>query len=138
MLRVYLAAPYRRKEEMRDYAIELRSLGIEVTSRWLDEPDKPTVQIPEVEPTILSVYAEHDVDDVITADVLVFFTDPSKQIIRAGRHVEFGMALALNIPILVVGLEHENIFHFLPEVQHFESWLQVRNELYSRYAHSMA
>lgn len=138
MLRVYLAAPYRQKEQIRNYAIELQSLGIIVTSRWLDEPDKPTVQLKEQDPSILREYAAHDVDDVATADVMVLWTDPTKTIVRQGRTLESGIALALNIPILVMGLEYENIFHYLPEFQHFETWLQVRNELYSRYAHSMA
>ena len=137
MLRVYLASPYGRKEDLRNYAIELQSLGMVVTSRWLDEPDKPTVQLHEVAHTTLREYATRDIDDVTTADVMVLFTDPTKTIIRAGRHVEFGMALALNIPILVVGLEHENIFHMLPEVKHFANWYQVRDELYKFYAHSM-
>ena len=75
------------------------------------------------------VYALRDIEDVRAADILVLFTDPTKTIFRAGRHVEFGMAIILGIPILVVGGEYENIFHHLPQVIHFSTWEKVKTHL---------
>jgi nucleoside 2-deoxyribosyltransferase len=83
-------------------------------------------------------YALQDVEDVKAADVLVFWTDPTKAIVRGGRHAEFGMAVILGIPILVVGKEHENIFHYLSDVTHFETWYDVREKLYETYVQKTA
>ena len=128
-MRVYLAAPYSRKTEINQYAAELRAGGIEVTSSWLDEPHKPTTQMHELTHEEHQQYAVQDVKDVQAANILVFFTDPTKAIIRAGRHVEFGIAVQRGIPIYVLGIEFENIFHHMPGVMHFDSWEKVRDLL---------
>lgn len=126
-MKVYLAAPYPMKDQINEYAAQLRALGIIVTSSWLDEPHKPTTQMHELTHEEHLVYAEQDVLDVFAADAMMFFTDPTKTIVRAGRHVEFGMVIAINklrgeMPIFVVGTEYENIFHHLPNVHHFATW----------------
>jgi len=132
-MRVYLAAPYQSKELIKSYAEELRLQGIEVTSSWLEEPHKPTTQMHELTHEEHQKYAVRDVKDVVDADVLVFHTEPTKTIVRAGRHVEFGIAVALgltrNMPILVVGGEYENIFHHLPQVIHFSTWEKAKETL---------
>lgn len=40
---------------------------------------------------------------------------------RGGRHVEYGIALALEKAVIVVGPQ-ENIFHLLPQVEHYPDW----------------
>ena len=136
-MRVYLAAPYQQKDEIRAYAEELRAGGVEVTSTWLDEPHKPTTQMHELTHEEHQGYALRDVRDVADADLLVLFTDPSKSIVRQGRTAELGMAIALGLtryyPILVVGLEYENIFHHLEIVRHFKSWTEVKEYLCKLY-----
>jgi nucleoside 2-deoxyribosyltransferase len=127
ILKVYLAAPFSRKDAINVYAAELRACGIEVTSRWLDENHLSSVQMTDLSPIEHQTYAVQDLDDVAKADILVLFTDPTKTIIRAGRHVEFGIAVGINLtlrpmPIFVVGNEHENIFHYLSQVRHYDSW----------------
>jgi nucleoside 2-deoxyribosyltransferase len=128
-MRVYLAAPYVKKDQINEYAAELRAGGIEVTASWLDEPHKPTTQMQELTHEEHQKYAIQDVKDVQAADILIFFTDPTKTIIRAGRHVEFGIAIHRRIPIYVVGEERENIFHHLPKVVHFKEWPLLREFL---------
>lgn len=126
-MKVYLAGPYQHKDSINVAAEQLRCLGIEVTSSWLEEPHKPTTQMQDLTHEEHLQYAERDVLDLIAADVFVLFADQTKSIIRAGRHVEFGMAVAINrlvepMPIFVVGPEYENIFHHLQEVKHFDCW----------------
>lgn len=117
-MKIYLASRYSTKEKMKEYAEDLRSTGIEVTSTWLEEPHGAGTQLKEVRDAELTGYAETDLVDVKRADWLVFFSvDPSIPIARGGRHVEFGYALGLEKNILVVGPK-ENIFHYLPVV-HF-------------------
>lgn len=43
------------------------------------------------------------------------------KISRGGRHVEFGMALAMDKRLVVVG-PRENVFHLLPAVEQFDTW----------------
>jgi hypothetical protein len=134
-MKVYLAAPYATKELMQERAEELRHLGIEVTSSWIDEPHKPSTQMHELTHEEHQQYALRDVEDVIAADVLVFHVDPTGKIVRAGRHVEFGMAVLINqlirgMPILVVGDAHENIFHHLPYVTHYATWEDLKSWLW--------
>lgn len=128
-MNVYLAAPFSQKDQINIYAAELRAGGIEVTSSWLNEPHPPTVQMPDLTHEDHQKYAIQDIKDVRAAEIMVLFTDPTKSIVRAGRHVEFGIAIERQMPILVVGLEHENIFHHAPRVMHFDSWEKVRDLL---------
>ena len=121
-MKVYLAAPYSAKDQIKKYDAELRAAGVNVVSSWLDEIHPPTTQMHDLSHEEHQQYAIQDVKDVQAADILVFFTDPTKTIIRAGRHVEFGIAVQRRIPIYVVGEDFENIFHHLPRVTHFESW----------------
>lgn len=132
-LKVYLAAPYVMKNEIIQRALELRAAGVTVTSSWLNEPHKPTTQMHELTHEEHQTYAIQDVNDVWAADVLVFQTDPTKTLIRAGRHVEFGIAIGIArtrpMPIFVIGDDRENIFHHLPQVTHFSSWGPLRDFL---------
>lgn len=128
-IKVYLAAPYGKKDYVKECAQELQNLGIEVTSSWLNEPHAPGTQMSELTPEQHQKYAMRDEIDVREADVFVFFTDPTGTIVRGGRHVEFGMAVILGKPICVVGNQRENIFHYLGGVIHFESWDAVKTYL---------
>lgn len=122
-MKVYLAAQFHQKDEINEYATQLRAAGIFVTSSWLDEPFAPNTQLGEVNETTRREYAQRDLLDIDEANLLVFFSIPDTQLFRrGGRHVEFGYALAKNIPILVVGPQ-ENIFHSLDDrVKHFAAW----------------
>jgi hypothetical protein len=128
-MRVYLAAPYQKKDLIKGYALELQAAGVGVTSSWLDEIHPPTIQMPDLSHEEHQKYALRDLQDIRAAQIFVLFTDPSKTVIRAGRHVEFGVAVERGIPIYVVGLERENIFHHLARVTHIETWEQVRDLL---------
>lgn len=122
-MRVYLAARFSRLPELNRYREELAELGIEVTSRWLDgghewvgTPDE------EIPPWEQARFAMEDLDDILAADLLVCFTEPSGEgPARGGRHVEMGFALALGKPILVVG-HYENVFYCLPSIMFMETW----------------
>ena len=127
-MRIYLAAPYSQKEQMQRYAAELQANDIIVTSSWLAKPHAPETQMKDLTSDQHRAYAMQDIKDVQAADILVFFTDQTKTIVRGGRHVEFGIAVQRRIPIYVIG-DFENIFHYLPRVIHFKKWATVRNML---------
>lgn len=136
--RVYLAGRYSRREELlgvRDY---LETVGFEVTSRWLngdhqiDDSGTPIgdtgeslvegIDADERAAILRGKFAQDDVEDTRRADMLIAFTEePRSSTSRGGRHVEFGIALALQKKIIVVG-PRENLFCWLPEVEHYNDW----------------
>ena len=132
-MRVYLAAPYQMKDVISDRAAELRAMGITVTSSWLVEPWGPKTQMHELTHEEHQRYAINDVQDIADSDVLVYQPDVTKTIIRAGRHVEFGIAIGIgltrDLPILVVGEDRENIFHHYPQVTHYRTWEETKAAL---------
>lgn len=64
-------------------------------------------------------FANNDWEDVTGADLVISFTEaPRSSANRGGRHVEYGIALALKKRVIVIGYR-ENIFHWLPQVEFF-------------------
>lgn len=140
MSKIYLASRYSRREELCAYREQLRTIGHEVTSRWLNgshqisDTGKPIGEHGEslVEgdsggqseeaQRLRMMFAIEDVSDCVNAEVCISFTEPPRSTAsRGGRHVEFGIALALKKSTIVIGYR-ENIFHWLPQIQFFETW----------------
>jgi hypothetical protein len=150
MKRIYLAAPFEWIDKMKGYAEQLRSLGFEVTSRWLDEQEKGGdsdmtdedggTQLDKTEQVI--GFAVRDVRNILSSDTLIEF-NPGKALVRNTRLAEFGGALFLGKQCIVIGPEnpkHKNridsIFVLLDEghvpadlsragikpVKHFDTW----------------
>lgn len=136
-MRIYLAARFSRQAELLGYRADLIAAGHEVTSRWLVvEHD-----LPPGDPEQLGAkYAKDDVQDLMTAECVISFTEPPEPTPgrhRGGRHVEFGLALAMALlhdtratlggiqwppmALYVVG-PRENVFHHLPRVEQFDTW----------------
>lgn len=112
-------ARYSRHPEMQDVAFHLSSIGHNVTSRWIWGTHQATDEaigtgtITEFERRL----AQEDIDDLTNADMCIGFSEPLRTASRGGRHVEFGMALALGKILVVVG-GYEHVFHALPQVRH--------------------
>jgi hypothetical protein len=117
--KVYIAARYTRKEEMKDVRDRLEFNGIEVTSSWLDEPHSANTQLNELPDNHNAHYAIADLVDIVRADEIIFFSE-SELTPRGGRHVEFGYALATAKEVTVIG-PRENIFHYLGRVKVYET-----------------
>lgn len=116
-MNIYISVRYGRKPEAEALARAFRTNGHEVTSRWVfrDQPmDYHDASYYEI-----GQYAQEDADDVVAADVFVALTEETDSVYgRGGRHVEFGIAIALKRPVFFVG-PFENIFHYLPSCTHF-------------------
>ena len=131
-MKVYLAGRYSRRDELYDYARQLRAHGVDVTSRWLngehqwsgDTDDGVTVQnYQEAER-----FAREDLEDLDAADMIVCFTEsPRTSASRGGRHVEMGYALASLKEVMIVG-PRENVFYTLPEFVHHDSWTTAKHD----------
>lgn len=116
-MKIYLAARYSRRDELRAVAAALRRLGHTITSRWLDTTwehgdDKGSSAAP---PEYREKHAIEDLVDILLADVFITFTEQPRSGGRGGRHVEFGAALATSKHLIVVG-PRENLFYHHPRV----------------------
>lgn len=128
-MRVYLAAAWGRRLEILAVAERLRSLGIEVTSRWLIEE----TDMSNNRDQFLAERAEIDLADVDSADALVRFTDVltptvDSRLVSCARMVEFGYAKARGKRLYVCG-GHQNVFDFLPGVIHIKDVDELCNVL---------
>lgn len=122
-MNVYLAAKYERREELAGYAVALLADGHDVTSRWLTGSHGPSFRA--INDDERRVAAEEDLEDIDRASAMVAFTGSGG---RGGRHVETGYALAQGMTILLVGAP-ENVFHYLPSVEHVADWPAARRRL---------
>jgi hypothetical protein len=134
---IYLAARYTRRVELCGYREELWQRGIDVTSRWLNgshqlsdigtpigDAGELLVETGDQEraDALRRKFATDDIEDVLAADELVAFTEvPRTSNSRGGRHVELGIALGAGRRVTVIG-PRENVFCWLPQVRHFDSW----------------
>jgi hypothetical protein len=135
-MKIYLASRYDRRPEMESYAILLQGLGYEISSRWVwgqhDLPPGGELELKHEEAK--TRIAKEDFRDVLMADVLIFFAEEPPSPPRGARHVEFGIALAANIDIMVVGPK-ENIFHWMPGVEHYGEFSHLLEPLAEFKAH---
>jgi hypothetical protein len=113
-MKIYLASRFSRMAELQAYSAQLEAAGHTVTSRWVRGAHPLGGDV--------ALYAQEDVEDVIAADCVISFTEmPRSAATNGGRHTEFGVALAFEKRLIVVG-HKENVFHHLPEVEFFETW----------------
>lgn len=111
---IYLSARYDRIDEMHEKAEQLRSLGVEVGSRWHDHGPLEAVDA-----------AWEDWDDVANCDIYILCTDdpPDTTPVNGGRYVELGIALAEGALVLLVG-PTTNVFTHLADCR-YATWEEV-------------
>jgi NTP pyrophosphatase (non-canonical NTP hydrolase) len=145
-LRIYLAARYSRRLELCGYKKDLQAIGHEVISRWLlgghqmggdgtpiGDQGESLVEDENTHDKSAELrlkFANDDLEDVSRSDLLIAFTEPPESVHgkRGGRHVELGIAIGKNIPIIVVGYR-ENVFCWLEQIRFFPTWKEVLEHL---------
>lgn len=126
-MKIYLAARYSRREELCGYKADLEALGHTVTSRWLlGNHQISDLEMETLEDEMIAekrrVFAEQDYGDLTRSAITISFTEvPRSSTSRGGRHVEFGLALAIGQECWIVG-PRENVFHCLNDVRVFPDW----------------
>lgn len=126
-------ARYGRHEEMQEVAKALQLIDHIVVSRWIRGNHEAydaaigTGAITKIEEQI----AQDDVFDLWSSECVVGFSEMEYTPTRGGRHVEFGMALAWQKRIIIVG-GYENVFYTLPQIQHVNTLSQLITELSTR------
>jgi nucleoside 2-deoxyribosyltransferase len=145
-MRIYLASRYKRREELCVYRQELREMGHIVEARWLngshqisdkgipigDEGEamvEATGGIGKDGDELRQQFARDDIEDVCFADTVINFTEPPRSEANGGgRHVEYGIAMALQKRLIIVGYR-ENIFHWVPFAEFYETWADAKKSL---------
>lgn len=146
-MRIYLAARYSRRVELCGYRTQLESLGHTVQAVWLNgehqisnegtpigEKGEALVEGDDGSADVRSAalrrrFAMDDFRDVTMCELLIAFTEvPRSCSNRGGRHVELGIALGLMKRVCIVG-PRENIFCWLDDVRHFDTWEECRERL---------
>jgi hypothetical protein len=118
-MKIYLAGRYTSVPEMRERRAQLARLGHTVTSQWIDHHG--SVPFPLTPETLGAAAGVADTawSDVADADTVISFTASGTG--KGGRHVEFGMGIALGKRSIVIG-EREHVFHALPAVELYSTW----------------
>ncbi len=118
-MKVYLAAKFGEKNEMRDWARMIEDAGHQVTSSWLDEKHDSDAEASE---EVMIAAAKQNMLDVLEADVLVTKSQAQGTAhAGGGRHFEFGYAIAEGINVIVVGPKGEHVFHYIEGIQHVDN-----------------
>lgn len=130
---VYPAARYARRLEIAAFAKQIEALGYQVNARWLTGAhETPDGSMPTDQQR--AQWATNDLEDIRSANVFLAFTDGptphhSTDVLaggfdvhawRAGRNVEFGFAMTRVRHVWLCG-PRENIFHYLPGIDVFDS-----------------
>ena|ERR1035437_6296191 len=106
-MRAYIAAPWVQKEAAIEAANKFTAAGFEVVSKWF-EPREGDMHDPDT----FKIQADNDLEELSAADVLVVLNLGKSE----GKAVEQGYALAIGIPIVVVGERSiVNIFQYLDD-----------------------
>lgn len=141
-MKVYIAARYGRRFELRPLVDNLKALGIHSTSRWIFNEEMTALTQEEA--------AIMDVEDVLAADAFLFFAEPNGSVNKGGgRYFELGLAYARMKSVVVIqppampeghGIpgKHEVVFVALPTFtvvdtleQGVAALAQIRDALYS-------
>lgn len=127
-MKIYLSSRFERQKELQGYADRVHKISpdFRVISRWLI--DGHSVDLEKPKTAQCELFAAEDYEDVMNCDMFIFFSEQPGVSSRGGRHVEFGIALTLGIRILVVG-PVENIFHYMPKIEHYDTFEDVEKEL---------
>lgn len=133
-MKVYLAGRFRDREYFKEIVLpDLYTLGVEVTSRWINWLDDPAHEhtfdavrnenLPEEEKVLArGSWSEIDLQDIVSAEFVIHFTQPPRSgDSRGGRHFESGFAYGLGKPLFVVGPREHN-FYSLPSVSVWPDW----------------
>lgn len=130
-MKIYIAARFSRRPECNALAQKLKALGHEITSRWVlpdNDHVQPTGKSKQAENAERQRFAIEDLEDVKACDAMVSFMEEPRSDGRGGRHVEFGIGVALDKQMFIIG-PRETVFHHLPGVVQYDTEEQFLNDI---------
>jgi hypothetical protein len=116
-MRIYLAAPFRKRLEIREIADKLWSAGFDIVSTWIHEATRPEGMTHQ---DFFFKLGLKDLNEISAADMLIL--DAREQSETGGKEVEFGFALgSYHRKLIVIVGEPRNPFHELADY-FFKDW----------------
>ncbi len=106
-MKYYLAAPYNRRDEARRVRAALAEKGYVCTARWIDN-HLPSES--DADNAMRRHEARQDLADIVDSHLVIVLNDRNYPSTSGGLHLEMGYALALRLPVLLIG-EPTSIFH---------------------------
>jgi nucleoside 2-deoxyribosyltransferase len=109
-MKFYLAT--QKQENARPVRDALVALGHTCTATWLDLAGYASIPSDDAQRAKAATTCQRE---VVEADVLILIAEPDGSLVRGGKHVETGMAMAWGKRVYVLG-KRENVFHWHPNV----------------------
>lgn len=108
MMRLYVASPWRHREQAVEAADFFRAEGFLVGARWLAKHGHATTD------EQYQAEAQADEEDVLAADAFVVLNTGRSE----GKSWEASLAYHAGIPVIVVGERdpYMNLFHYMPGI----------------------
>ena len=97
-MKIYVAAKFEAKDAVKEIYARLRDAGHVITHDWTQEDDTAYVTFAE-KVEYHRMCAMNDLEGVRSADALVLFPHEKGK----GLYFEFGAAMALDIPVFILG-----------------------------------
>ena len=113
-MRLYIAS--HSQESARHLKEAVEAAGLTIVSQWITADLKFSHGAAAYSDEERIYLATMDENDVRRADALIVIAEQEGKMVPGGKHVETGIAIALNKPVIVLG-RRENIFHWHPRVQ---------------------
>jgi len=123
MKKIYLSAPVSEVLSVRSMAKFLKEVGdAEIVSTWHNEGVNLGYSQTDIE---LGVASSRDWRELKHADTLITMTHGISP--TGGMHVEFGLALAENLDIIIIGPKR-NVFHYYDShmIHHYPTMMDFR------------
>lgn len=113
-LRVFVSAPYCRRERAARFALSMARLGFTSAHAWYANPKDDCHLSPSDKRDLAAACHEAIADPRTVA--FVHLIEPPELSSRGGTHVELGIALARGLCVIASGPVECNAFHFHPAV----------------------
>lgn len=105
-MRIYVAAPWKHRDDANVAAKQLRDANHVVISRWLRDHADSTNHVQ------LQREAMNDLHDLSQCEGLIYLNLAKSE----GKATELGFALAMQKRIILVGERENNVFLHLPQI----------------------
>lgn len=103
--KVYVAAPWARKDRAKEVKYQLEQAGFNVVSKWIDFEADPTI-VYDYPEQIMETEAQKDIADLNCAEVVLYLNLQKSE----GKATELGYALAKGLPCYIIGGKQNNVF----------------------------
>lgn len=117
-MNIYIAGKFTAWERLRGHRDNLRSLGHQVSSEWMNNGEASNGTSLSPQSGVNMVEALRDIREVKLCETLIIDTIDESN--TGGREVELGMAMEAEKQIIVIG-PRRNVFHFIAH-HHFDIW----------------